>query len=351
MELETEIPIWYKGKVKWISNLTSRSTCSDVIQAILSSLSIDYSSFELNENYILYECWRGVERPLKYRCRLLKLWNSWAGECENVILTLRSREEESIPTHILIRQQEKKLNKLKRQLRRTDKQIQYLNKYENEKEILIYFNLSRSIIHLNNQIKNQEKIIFNLKFHIENENENNQENFLQDDFKKLLYDVNQTLITSRKLTLLADKIDQQIQKTNDQIEKKLLLLDELELDYALQDNIDIDSLEDQDEQISSSPLFSIKTLTVQSRPTAIVEPSPSRLKSKEFLGNNLISHLSLDNLDKQEKNCLNTTKSKIDLIPLSIPYQNYKFQTINNDESDTGISSIYSNDEQLVTLV
>ncbi len=258
MELEIEIPIWYKGKVKWISNLTSRSTCSDVIQAILTSVSLDCRSSELNEDYVLYECWRGIERPLKCRCRLLKLWNSWAGECENVILTLRSREEERIPTHILIRQQEKKLNKLKHQLKKTDKQIEYFNLNETNKEMLTYLNISRSIIHLNNQIKNQENLILRLTLDIEKENE--QQDSIKDDFKKILYDVNQTLITSRKLTILSDKIDQQINQTNDNIDQKHILLDELELDYALYDNIDIDSLDDQDDE-QSPTIISIKTLT------------------------------------------------------------------------------------------
>jgi len=71
MDLEIEIPIWYKGKMKWISNLTTRSTCVDVIQAILTT---DKNYFpQKNENYILYESWRGVERPLKSRSRLFDL--------------------------------------------------------------------------------------------------------------------------------------------------------------------------------------------------------------------------------------------------------------------------------------
>ena len=261
MDLEIEIPIWYDGRVKWISNLTSRSTCLDVIQAIL--LSLNNCSTETNENYTLYECWRGIERPLKGRCRLLKLWKSWAGESQNVVLTLRSRQKQTVPMHILIRQQEDKLNKLKRQLKRTNRQIEKLNisnrlnedESENDK-LLNYLNIYRSIIRLNVEIENQQEIILHLTNEIANEN---QQNLYENDFKNLLYDVNETLISSRKLTELSDEFDQQINKANQDVDQKQILLDELELDCALQENIDIDSLNDSyDEQfsfnqISSSP--------------------------------------------------------------------------------------------------
>ena len=46
---------------------------SDVIEAILSSSLDCYSSSKKSENYHLYESWRGVERTLKSRCRLLQI--------------------------------------------------------------------------------------------------------------------------------------------------------------------------------------------------------------------------------------------------------------------------------------
>jgi len=119
MDLETEIPVWYLGRMKWISNLTHRSTCSDVIDAILSADECRSSSS--SSDYFLFESWRGVERPLKGRCRLLKLWHSWAGESDNVTLTLRPRQE-----HPFLLQQDNKLDKLKRELKRTDRAIRKL---------------------------------------------------------------------------------------------------------------------------------------------------------------------------------------------------------------------------------
>lgn len=77
-------------------------------------------------------------------------------------------------------------------------------------------------------------------------------------------------------------------------------------------------------------LFSSSSL-VSSRPTAIVEPSLSSLnKSKSF------SEQSF--------------KNRIQIIPFPIRH-NSPWSISTNDESDTGISSFNSNDEQLVTLV
>ncbi len=266
MDLEIEIPIWYNGKMKWISNLTTRSTCSDIIEAILSTDENYFS--QTNENFVLYESWRGVERPLKSRCRLLKLWNSWAGESQNVTLTLRTHQPQSSSTHLLIRQQDKKLGKLKRQLKRTDKQIEKCKIIENEnnQSISTYLNLYRSIINTQKQLEYQQKLISRLISDIENET---RIDFNSNDLTKILLDVNQTLIISRELTEQSEELDQQINKTNEEIDRKQYLLDELELDYALDQNIDIDSLDD-DEQDQANFLFKQERVS-----TKDISPSPT----------------------------------------------------------------------------
>ncbi|CAF3624360.1 unnamed protein product [Rotaria sp. Silwood1] len=273
MDLEVEIPIWYNGKMKWISNLTRRSTCFDVIQAILST--DENNICQLNEDYIIYESWCGVERPLKSRCRLLKLWNSWAGESQNVTLTLRTHQQNSNSnsTHFLIRQQDKKLEKLKRQLKKTDKQIEKFTNIQNDnnQSMLSYLNLYRSIINTQTKLEYQQNLISRLIYDIENENENEIKiDFNQDNFKNILSDVNYTLIISRKLTEQSEQLDQQINKINEEIDKKQYLLDELELDYALDQNIDIDSLDDDDHQDKSNFLFKQERVS-----TKDISPSPS----------------------------------------------------------------------------
>jgi hypothetical protein len=62
------------------------------------------------------------------------------------------------------------------------------------------------------------------------------------------------------------------------------------------------------------------------RPTAIVEPSLSKSFSEQCL------------------------KNRIQIIPFPIRH-NSPWSISTNDESDTGISSFNSNDDQLVTLV
>jgi hypothetical protein len=70
---------------------------------------------------------------------------------------------------------------------------------------------------------------------------------------------------------------------------------------------------------------------VSSRPTAIVEPSLSLNKSKSFSDQPL-------------------KKTRIQIIPFPIRHHS-PWSISTNDESDTGISSFNSNDDQLVTLV
>lgn len=353
MDLETEIPIWYNGKMKWISNLTTRSTCTDVIEAILSN----GEHLQSNEEYILYESWRGVERPLKSRCRLLKLWHAWAGESSNVTLSLRTHQQPSTSTHFLLRKQDKKLIKLKRQLKRTDKQIEKFSHIDSEKNnnssMSNYLHLYRSIINTQTQLEYQQKLISNLMSAIENENP--EKEFSSEDLAQLLTNVNQTLMISRQLTEQSEELDEQIEKMNEEIDRKQYLLDELELDDALDQNIDLDSLDDEEQtcgnlrfnqervstkDISPSPSLlipqklSIKnnnTFAISSRPTAIVEPSLSLTKSKSF-----------------SESPLNKTRFHVIPFPLRQPNP---WSISPNEESDTGISSFNSTDEQLVTLV
>ena len=278
MDLETEIPIWYNGKMKWISNLTTRSTCADVIEAILSN-DENFLSSPSTDDYILYESWRGVERPLKSRCRLLKLWHAWAGESSNVTLTLRTQQQQqSTSTHLLLRKQDKKLTKLKRQLKRTDKQIEKFTHTDSGQHSSTYLHLYRSIINTQTQLEYQQKLISNLMSAIENENPHYQQEFSSEDFAYLLSNVNQTLIISRQLTEQSEELDEQIQRMNDEIDRKQYLLDELELDDALDQNIDLDSLDDEEHSCSREILFHqerVSTKDVSPPPLPPPPPPPT----------------------------------------------------------------------------
>ncbi len=88
---DLEIPIWIGGCQKWVNGLTKRTTCDDVIHALLrhdrnSNAFVDVSS------YVIYERWRDVERPLRGRTKLLKVWRAWGADCRNVKFFLRKSE-------------------------------------------------------------------------------------------------------------------------------------------------------------------------------------------------------------------------------------------------------------------
>ncbi|EEC10494.1 peptidylglycine alpha-amidating monooxygenase cooh-terminal interactor protein-1, putative [Ixodes scapularis] len=82
----TEIPVWVGGVQKWVTGVGRRTTCEDVVRALLDSWRpAKCSSTNSDCNYALVElCQRGIERHLDGRSRILKLW---AGD--DVKLSLR----------------------------------------------------------------------------------------------------------------------------------------------------------------------------------------------------------------------------------------------------------------------
>ena len=62
MTSEVDLPVWYQDSLHWVTGLTRRTTCDDVIYAILTSLQDEDAQF--TEHYDILEKWRGVERPL-----------------------------------------------------------------------------------------------------------------------------------------------------------------------------------------------------------------------------------------------------------------------------------------------
>ncbi|ELT95965.1 hypothetical protein CAPTEDRAFT_186688 [Capitella teleta] len=86
---EPEVPVWFQGTQKWITGLTRRTTCDDVIYAVLC----DFCSKHVGvSEYLIWERWRGVERPLRGRTKVLKLWAAWDKMTSNVQLVIRRVE-------------------------------------------------------------------------------------------------------------------------------------------------------------------------------------------------------------------------------------------------------------------
>jgi len=63
---------------KEVQNLQLRTTVNEVISALVKD-NEDEAGSEI-KNWVIVESWRGIERPLPPKTRLLKVWNSWKNE-------------------------------------------------------------------------------------------------------------------------------------------------------------------------------------------------------------------------------------------------------------------------------
>ncbi|RZF38636.1 hypothetical protein LSTR_LSTR003442 [Laodelphax striatellus] len=77
---EGEIPVWVSGQQLWVRGVDRKTTCNDVITALLG---------RHEDGYVIVERWRRVERPLGGDTRLLKLWTTWGDARHEVKLSLR----------------------------------------------------------------------------------------------------------------------------------------------------------------------------------------------------------------------------------------------------------------------
>uniref|UniRef100_A0A8D2N9U1 Ras association domain family member 10 n=1 Tax=Zonotrichia albicollis TaxID=44394 RepID=A0A8D2N9U1_ZONAL len=85
-----KISVWICQEEKLISGLSRRTTCSDVVRPAGGMLSGPPHS------YCIVEKWRGFERILPNKTKILRLWVAWGDEQENVRFVL-VRSEASLP--------------------------------------------------------------------------------------------------------------------------------------------------------------------------------------------------------------------------------------------------------------
>ncbi|XP_018410609.1 PREDICTED: ras association domain-containing protein 10 [Nanorana parkeri] len=100
-EEEWKISVWLCQEEKLVSGLTRRTTCADVVKVLLD----DHNEKEPEEgsmllgpphSYCIVEKWRGFERILPNKTKILRLWTAWGEEQENVRFVL-VRNEASLP--------------------------------------------------------------------------------------------------------------------------------------------------------------------------------------------------------------------------------------------------------------
>ncbi|KAE8606202.1 hypothetical protein XENTR_v10010632 [Xenopus tropicalis] len=98
---EWKVSVWVCQEEKLVSGLTRHTTCADVVRILLE----DHNQQQAEEGsmllgppqcYCIVEKWRGFERILPNKTKILRLWTAWGEEQDNVRFVL-VRSEASLP--------------------------------------------------------------------------------------------------------------------------------------------------------------------------------------------------------------------------------------------------------------
>ncbi|KAE8295853.1 Ras association domain-containing protein 10 [Larimichthys crocea] len=100
---EGKISVWVCREEKLVSGLTKRTTCADVVKVLLEDQNLQQgaSAAMLSgspQSYCVVEKWRGFERILPNKTKILRLWSAWGDEQENVRFVL-VKNEASLPNN------------------------------------------------------------------------------------------------------------------------------------------------------------------------------------------------------------------------------------------------------------
>uniref|UniRef100_A0A665TT54 Ras association domain family member 10 n=1 Tax=Echeneis naucrates TaxID=173247 RepID=A0A665TT54_ECHNA len=100
---EGKISVWVCREEKLVSGLTKRTTCADVVKVLLEDQNLRQGSSAAMlsgspQSYCVVEKWRGFERILPNKTKILRLWSAWGDEQENVRFVL-VKNEASLPNN------------------------------------------------------------------------------------------------------------------------------------------------------------------------------------------------------------------------------------------------------------
>ncbi|XP_069019244.1 ras association domain-containing protein 10 [Embiotoca jacksoni] len=100
---EGKVSVWVCREEKLVSGLTKRTTCADVVRVLLEDQNLQQgvSASMLSgapQSYCVVEKWRGFERILPNKTKILRLWSAWGDEQENVRFVL-VKNEASLPNN------------------------------------------------------------------------------------------------------------------------------------------------------------------------------------------------------------------------------------------------------------
>lgn len=103
-ETDEEIPVWIHGEQRWISGITSDTTCAQLVDALLREEGIAgepapsvtvtattaaasttaTATAGIENQYVITERWRRVEQVLDNKTKILKIWRAW-GETKSEV--------------------------------------------------------------------------------------------------------------------------------------------------------------------------------------------------------------------------------------------------------------------------
>ncbi len=95
---ESKISVWVCREEKLVSGLSRRTICADVVKVLLEDQSFQKGAMLTGppQSYCIVEKWRGFERILPNKTKILRLWSAWGEEQENVRFVL-VRSDASLP--------------------------------------------------------------------------------------------------------------------------------------------------------------------------------------------------------------------------------------------------------------
>nr|XP_046243555.1 ras association domain-containing protein 10 [Scatophagus argus] len=100
---ESKISVWVCREEKLVFGLSKRTTCADVVKVLLedqnSQRGLSTASLSgCSQAYCIVEKWRGFERILPNKTKILRLWAAWGEEQRNVKFVL-VKSEASLANH------------------------------------------------------------------------------------------------------------------------------------------------------------------------------------------------------------------------------------------------------------
>ncbi|KAK9542781.1 hypothetical protein VZT92_000614 [Zoarces viviparus] len=101
MEAEkSKISVWVCREEKLVFGLSKRTTCADVVKVLLEEQNSQHglSTAARPPSYCIVEKWRGFERILPNKTKMLRLWVAWGEEQRNVKFVL-VKSELSLANH------------------------------------------------------------------------------------------------------------------------------------------------------------------------------------------------------------------------------------------------------------